>query len=865
MRGRRGRGTTVALALVVTLGPGSVAAGAAGASAASAARVTLGPATLLPAGARLAGPLAAARVLTVDLALRPGDQPGLGAFLAAVSTPGSPGYRHYLAPGEFAARFGPSPGAVAAVEGWLRGQGLAVTGSPAPTLLEARGTVGAVSGAFAVDLQAVVLAGGRSAFANTTPATVPATLAGIVTSVVGLSDVARLRPALVRSTLTGGGPRAAPAVLRAESPTACPAAAGLARPGGSLTADQVASAYGLSTLYGQGRTGAGITVALYELEPFSAPDVTTYQQCYGLANPVGTVNVDGGPPPGSPQSGEAALDIETVAGLAPGARLLVYQGPNAANGPLDTYAAIAAGDRAPVVSTSWGDCEATLGAMAVAEYPLFEQMAAQGQTVVAAAGDTGSEGCLLDHGQTQLAATDPAGQPYVTGVGGTTMPQVGPPTGETVWNNCAGSGQPAACAMEYSTGAGGGGISSLWAMPAWQQAAGNGTVNSFSSPVPCGAPASAYCREVPDVAADGDPATGFIFHFGGWVGGAGGTSASVLVWAALAADVDQGCANPVGFANPALYSLGSASTGYTDIVSGNNDFTSGNGGAYPATLGYDLASGWGTPRAETLVGALQPPGGCPSVTGLSATGSPVGGGGQLTITGISLGNAQAVTFGRNRPATIVSDSATQVTVVVPPAPGSLIVDVRVTTANGTSAATGADRFVYGTPPTGLGYWLGASDGGVFAFGNATYLGSMGGRHLNAPVLGLAAVPGRPGYWEVASDGGLFAFGDAGFSGSMGGKPLNAPVVGMATSPDGGGYWEVASDGGVFAFGGALFYGSAAGSPLNRPIAGIAPAPDDGGYWEVATDGGIFAYGDAGFFGSTGAIHLAAPIVAMAVS
>ena len=119
-----------------------------------------------------------------------------------------------------------------------------------------------------------------------------------------------------------------------------------------------------------------------------------------------------------------------------------------------------------------------------------------------------------------------------------------------------------------------------------------------------------------------------------------------------------------------------------------------------------------------------------------------------------------------------------------------------------------------------------------------------------------------GYWEAASDGGVFAFGDAPYLGSMGGRPLAAPIVGLAPTPDGGGYWEVASDGGVFAFGDARFWGSMGGRPLSAPIVAVAATPDGGGYWEVASDGGVFAFGDARFAGSMGGQALAAPIVAL---
>jgi len=160
-----------------------------------------------------------------------------------------------------------------------------------------------------------------------------------------------------------------------------------------------------------------------------------------------------------------------------------------------------------------------------------------------------------------------------------------------------------------------------------------------------------------------------------------------------------------------------------------------------------------------------------------------------------------------------------------------------------------------------GYWEVASDGGVFAFG-APFYGSMGGRHLNAPIVGIAADTATGGYWEVARDGGVFAFG-APFYGSMGGQRLNAPIVGIVADPATGGYWEVASDGGVFAFH-APFYGSMGGQRLNAPIVGMAMNPGTNGYWEVASDGGVFAF-HAPFYGSMGATHLARPVVGIAPS
>jgi len=164
-----------------------------------------------------------------------------------------------------------------------------------------------------------------------------------------------------------------------------------------------------------------------------------------------------------------------------------------------------------------------------------------------------------------------------------------------------------------------------------------------------------------------------------------------------------------------------------------------------------------------------------------------------------------------------------------------------------------------------GYWINASDGGVFSFGDAQFHGSTGGMVLNKPVVGMAATHDAGGYWEVASDGGVFSFGDAQFHGSTGSIVLNKPVVGMAVTPDGGGYWLVASDGGIFAYGDAQFFGSTGSLTLNKPVIGMVPTHDGLGYWLIASDGGIFAYGDAQFHGSLGSSPPPTPIVGVAPS
>ena len=164
-----------------------------------------------------------------------------------------------------------------------------------------------------------------------------------------------------------------------------------------------------------------------------------------------------------------------------------------------------------------------------------------------------------------------------------------------------------------------------------------------------------------------------------------------------------------------------------------------------------------------------------------------------------------------------------------------------------------------------GYWMVASDGGIFSFGDAKFFGSTGAIKLNQPIVGIAATPTGNGYWMVATDGGIFSFGDAKFFGSTGAIKLNKPIVGMASTPSGKGYWLVASDGGIFSFGDAKFFGSTGAINLNKPIVGMSSSPSGNGYWFVASDGGIFSFGDAAFFGSAGNVKLNKPITAMAAT
>ena len=188
----------------------------------------------------------------------------------------------------------------------------------------------------------------------------------------------------------------------------------------------------------------------------------------------------------------------------------------------------------------------------------------------------------------------------------------------------------------------------------------------------------------------------------------------------------------------------------------------------------------------------------------------------------------------------------------------LTTPVVATWQNGTNCfGSEISRNAWAVAPNGQVYSESAFSGPI-----AGHYGDMAGKPLNRAIVGMSPTSTGKGYWLVASDGGIFAFGDARFHGSTGNIRLNKPIVGMSVTPTGAGYWMVASDGGIFAFGDAKFYGSTGGIHLNRPIEGMTATPSGHGYWMVASDGGIFAFGDARFHGSTGGRALAAPIAGM---
>jgi hypothetical protein len=585
---------------------------------ASADGVPLGEAPTLPAGATPLGAVPPQQELSLYVALAPSDPSGLESFASAVSDPGSPLYGQYLSVAEFADRYGAAPAQVETVRGALEARGLSVGPASENSLsLPVDATAAEAEAAFGTSIERVRTADGRVAFANTSAPEVPAAAAPYVSGVLGLDDLgvptgdARARAASRSggSTLGPEAPRtAALGATLAGGPQPCTEATETQlKEEGGYTADQIASAYSLTSFYAGGNLGAGQTVALLELEPFLPADIARYQSCYGTHTAIETVNVHGGPGAyKNKDGGESELDIEQLIGLAPEAKIVVYQGPN--TDMASVIGTWVSENRAKVMSSSWGGCEAEDEASEYAAVgPLLQEAAAQGQSFFVAAGDDGATDCFEPEGKNENKAITvdyPGSDPFATSVGGTRLEQPTTPPDQYIWSDGAETG-----------GAGGGGVSAHFAMPAYQADADPAlrTINPESSGATCGL-VSGYCRQVPDVSAEADPDTSYVVFTEKKWQLTGGTSAAAPLWAAFAtlANASPACGGKsIGFANPALYAIGgSAYEGNFDDVTKardghlkSNDMFDDSKPFFPG-LHYDMATGIGTPIGTTLGATL---------------------------------------------------------------------------------------------------------------------------------------------------------------------------------------------------------------------------------------------------------------------
>lgn len=586
-------------------------------AAASAEAVPVGEAPTLPTGATPLGEVAPQKELNLYVALEPQDPAGLERFATEVSTPGSPVYGQYLTVEGFADRFGATPAQVATVRSALRSRGLTLGQTSANNLsLSIEATAAEAEAALGTSFERVRTPEGRVAFANTSAPEVPAAAAPYVTGILGLDNLnppqnqvaehdtsAQLGPGAPGTAATGsvftGGPQ--PCADAQKTP---------AEYEGGYTADQIASAYSLSGFYAAGNLGAGQTIALLEEEPYLPSDIEEFQKCYGTNTVIEPVDINGGPGPYEEKDGvESELDIEQLIGLAPEAKIVIYQGPNESGTTAEILRTWITENRAKVMSSSWGLCEKDTD---LAEYStvsrLLQEAAAQGLSFFVAAGDDGATDCYETDGKNKnkdVTVDYPGSDPFATDVGGTRLEKATTPPVQYIWNDGPAS---------EGGGAGGGGVSAHWSMPSYQSDASPAlnVVSPLADGSVCGQPGS--CRAVPDVSAEADADTAYVVYIGKQWTVEGGTSAAAPLWAAFTAlaNASPACGGKsIGFANPALYSIAG-----TDYAANFDDVTSARPGQLPSNdmfdaskpffpgPYYDMATGLGTPIGTTLGASL---------------------------------------------------------------------------------------------------------------------------------------------------------------------------------------------------------------------------------------------------------------------
>jgi kumamolisin len=492
----------------------------------------------------------------------------LDAFLAEVHDPTSPRYAQFLSQDQFNALYAPTPEDEATVVAHLRAAGLKVTHrAPNRLVVGAVGSVAALERAFGVEIHDVLL-GGKKHYAAIDEPTLPEAIAGLVVGVVGLDDLSERRP---------------------HVRTAMPAVAPRAKLGSNCCHLGPNDTF---VLYDNGATfpGTGQTIVLAGAYAWKDSDNTAFSTQWGLPQlPAGSGQVCTGPAGSSgcsfssQNSIEIALDVEYSHGTAPMARVLNYMAASTSFADFTTmYNRIVTDNPGHVVSTSWGACEAGISpATQVTDDNIFANANAIGQTWFAASGDSGSRDC-----SNVLTVDNPANSPHVMGVGGTTPKCSAGMTSSSP--GCAGYGS------ETAWSGSGGGVSQLFARPAFQAG--------------CGVPAGTQ-RLVPDVALEADTSPGnYVIENGSWYI-VGGTSGAAPQWAGLFAELDQRRGGS-GLGNPGTLLYGLCGT------SAFHDVTTGSNGDYSAAAGYDRVTGLGSFDAGNLLAAA---GGSTTTTTLPPT------------------------------------------------------------------------------------------------------------------------------------------------------------------------------------------------------------------------------------------------------
>lgn len=599
------------------------------------------------------GEAAAARRLegvSLNFSRTTAQQADLDQLLLAQQTPGSPQYHHWLTPAQFGARFGLSSADLAKVTSWLTAQGLTVTyTAPSNNLVTVSGTVAQLEQAFSTSIHAVSWKGEQH-IANTTDPVLPAAIANVVTSITGLNDFRlQARARLQQISAEAAKPSFTSGTTQAHF----------------LTPGDFQVIYNAKPLLASAINGSNATIAVLGQTDISTADVAAFRAASGLpatavlaataaapsAGPSLRIILGGTADPGLGRTGdvgEAHLDVEWAGAVAPNVNVIYVNSTNVLTSL--TYAIT--NSVAPVLSISYGRCEPFFDGASLYGYNSFLQQAnAQGQTLIAAAGDAGATDCDNDSitAADGLAVDFPASSPNATAVGGTLFNDTAANWSsngssdelvsalgyipETIWNETA---------LVGALAAGGGGASVYFPKPTWQ--VGAGVPADLSRDLPDIALNAASRHDGYLICVSGSCTNGFR-NASGILAVVGGTSAGVPSFAGILALVEQqiGSTAGLGNINPILYALGGTSA-FHDVTSGTNsspcvagspNCTGSNSIGFSAAPGYDLASGWGSVDASALAHAW-----------LSTTpaGGSTGTGAQIAVSNLSL-PASAVSCG----------------------------------------------------------------------------------------------------------------------------------------------------------------------------------------------------------------------------
>ena len=461
------------------------------------------------------------------------------------------GGRSHISREEFAKRYGAAAADMTAVKKFAEKHGLAVVEEDASRrTVVLSGKVAQFNQAFGVDLQQFEYEGG-SYRGRTGAVQLPPELNDVVEGVLGLDNRPQAKPHFRTRSPHGN------VHWKAQS--------------SSFDPNQVASLYD----YPNGN-GKGECIGLIELGGGYRPaDLSAYFSQLKIPPPkVSAVSVDHGKnhPTGDPNGpdGEVMLDVEVAGAIAPGAHIVAYFAPNTDAGFLDaiTTAIHDSKDKPSVISISWGGPESGWTQQAMTAFDqAFQAAAALGITVCVAAGDDGSTDGANDGAN---HVDFPASSPYALACGGTNLRASGGSiVKEVVWNDGA------------NGGATGGGVSSFFPVPPWQE----GLKSNLGK---------LQNRGVPDVCGDADPASGYDIRVDGSTAVFGGTSAVAPLWAALIALINSAKGTPAGYLNPTLYKN-------PGVL---HDISQGNNGAFSASHGWDACTGLGSPDGTKVAGVV---------------------------------------------------------------------------------------------------------------------------------------------------------------------------------------------------------------------------------------------------------------------